>query len=225
MTITLHNSDCLEAMKGMPDKAFELAIVDPPYSELCNLHEGSSSDMEHGWGKNWASNKHFQWNKRPPAEYFIELKRVSENQIIWGGNYFINDLQDTSCVILWDKGQRDFSLADAEMAWTSFKKPLRIFTYSRAENNKTNRIHVNQKPVSLYKWLLKNYAKEGDKILDTHLGSGSIAIACYDLGFDLTGYEIDKEYFDAAQARLDKHMAQGRLFEPVKTEQTQESFI
>ncbi len=211
MSIRLFNQDCMTAMAEMPDKAYDLAIVDPPYSPKCNLHGGSSSDAENGWGKLWATNKHFKWNVRPPSKYFSELQRVSGNQIIWGGNYFMDDLRDTPCVIVWDKGQRDFSLADAEMAWASFNKPLRIFTFSRAENNRTERIHINQKPVALYKWLLTHYAKPGDKILDTHGGSGSICIACHDLGFDLDWYEIDKEYFDAAKERLDRHQKQARL--------------
>ena len=203
----------MEGMAGMKDKEFDLAVVDPPYSPLCNLHRESSSDAKNGWGKLWATNKHHKWNIRPNKEYFSELKRVARNQIIWGGNFFLDDLEDTSCIIIWDKGQRSFSLADGEMAWTSFNKPLRIFSYFRALNNRTVRIHVNQKPVALYKWLLKNYAKPGDTILDTHLGSGSIAIACHDMGYDLTGYEIDREYYDAACKRLEQHQKQGRLFE------------
>ena len=210
--IRLFNQDCMIAMAEMPDKAYELAIVDPPYSPMCNLHGGSSSDAQNGWGKLWATNKHFEWNQRPPKEYFVELQRVSRNQIIWGGNYFIDDLHDTPCIIIWDKGQRDFSLADAEIAWSSFLKPVRIFTYSRSLNNRTARIHVNQKPVRLYEWLLTNYAKPGDRILDTHGGSMSIAIACHDMGFDLDLYEIDEEYFRAGKERLERHQKQERLF-------------
>ena len=206
--INIIHGDCMEAMAEMPDKAFDLAIVDPPYFPMCNLHGGSSSDAQNGWGKLWATNKHFEWNRRPPAAYFSELQRVSNNQIIWGGNYFMDDLHDTPCVIIWDKGQRDFSLADAEMAWTSFKKPLRIFTYSRSLNNRTDRIHVNQKPVRLYEWLLKNYAKPGDKILDTHGGSCSLAIACDIMGFDLDVWEIDEDYHRAACERFARHKRQ-----------------
>lgn len=206
--IKIIHGDCMEAMAKMSDKAFDLAICDPPYSPLCNLHGCSSSDAENGWGKLWAANKHFKWNNRPTKEYFTELSRVSVNQIIWGGNYFISDLQDTSCLIIWDKGQRDFSLADGEAAWGSFKKPLRIFNYPRSLNNRTDRIHVNQKPVRLYQWLLKNYAKPGDKILDTHLGSGSSAIAADIMGFDFTGYEIDRDYYEAALDRFNRHKQQ-----------------
>ena len=210
--ITLLNIDCMEYMASQPDKAFDLAIVDPPYSQRCNLHGGSSSDAEHGWGGLWASNKHHEWNKRPPKEYFLELRRVSKNQIIWGGNYFLDDLGDTSCIIIWDKGQRNFSLADGELAWASFSKPLRIFSYSRAANNKTNRIHVNQKPVQLYDWLLINYAKPGQRILDTHLGSASSAIAAHYFGVDFVGCELDKDYFESAQKRVKYQTRQLRLF-------------
>jgi len=206
--IKIIHGDCMEAMAQMPDKAFDLAIVDPPYSQMCNLHGGHPSDGKHGWGGNWASNKHFKWNIRPPVEYFSQLQRISVNQIIWGGNYFITDLQDTPCLIIWDKGQRDFSLADAEIAWTSFKKPVRIFSYARSLNNRTDRIHVNQKPVPLYQWLLKNYAKPGDKILDTHGGSCSSAIACDIMGFDATIYEIDEDYYKAAVERFEHHKQQ-----------------
>jgi site-specific DNA-methyltransferase (adenine-specific) len=194
--------DCMEYMKTIEDNYYDLSICDPPYSEACNLHGGSSKNKTHGWGDNWVSGKHEIWNVRPPKEYFDELFRISKNQIIWGGNYFINDLKDTSCFLIWDKGQRNFSLADAEMAWTSFKKPVRIFEYSRAENNKTNRIHICQKPVALYKWVLTNYAKQNDKIFDSHVGSGSSRIACYELGFDFIGCELDKDYFEAQEKRF-----------------------
>ena len=205
-------ADCMDIMKDIPDKYFELAIVDPPYSELCNLHGGSSSDAKNGWGVKWMGNKHHEWNVKPSAKYFKELFRVSKNQIIWGGNYFIENLFNTSCLIIWDKGQRDFSLADGEMAWSSFNKPLRIFSYSRAENNKTDRFHPTQKPVALYKWLLKNYAKEGDKILDTHSGSGTTAIACVDMGFKYLCIEKDKEYFEKSVERVNKELIKIKLF-------------
>ena len=202
--IKLINADCLPAMKAMPDKAYELAIVDPPYG----------LNITKIWGK--AEYGYFEWEKKswdvqaPDSEYFKELFRVSKNQIIWGGNYF--PLLPTQCWLIWDKGQRDFTLADGEMAWTSFKNSMRIFNYSRATANKQIRIHPTQKPVALYQWLLKNYAKPGDKILDTHGGSMSIAIACHDLGFDLTLYEIDKDYFSDGKARVERHMAQSSLF-------------
>jgi len=198
--IKLINADCLPAMKAMPDKAYDLAVVDPPYG----------LNITKIWGK--AEYGYFEWEKKswdvqaPDSEYFKELFRVSKNQIIWGGNYF--PLLPTQCWLIWDKGQRDFTLADGEMAWTSFKNSMRIFNYSRATANKQIRIHPTQKPVALYQWLLKNYAKPGDKILDTHLGSGSSAIAADIMGFDFTGFEIDKDYYEAALDRFNRHKQQ-----------------
>jgi site-specific DNA-methyltransferase (adenine-specific) len=198
--INLYNQDCMEAMKAMPDKAYDLAIVDPPYG----------LNITKIWGK--AKYGYFEWDKKswdvqaPDSEYFKELFRVSKNQIIWGGNYF--PLLPTQCWLIWDKGQRDFTLADGEMAWTSFKNSLRIFNYSRATANRQIRIHPTQKPVALYQWLLKNYAKQGDRILDTHLGSGSSAIAADIMGFDFTGIEIDKDYYEAALDRFNRHKMQ-----------------
>ena len=207
-----YNLDCMNGMAQFPDKFFELAIVDPPYSELCNLHGGHKSDSKYGWRGLWASNKHHEWNVRPPAEYFSELIRVSKNQIIWGGNYMTDSLYPSMGWVIWDKGQRDFSLADGEMAWTSFNKAMRIWDYSRAKNLSEKRIHPTQKPVALYKWILKNYAKEGDTILDTHLGSGSSAIAAHDGGFEFTGIELDEEYYNAAKERIVMHQRQLNLF-------------
>jgi len=206
----------MEGMKRYPDKHFELAIVDPPYG----------IDITGIWGDEKYGYKQYEdkkWDKTPPSLlYFLELERISLNQIIWGANHFISQfplkMQDSSCWLLWDKGQRDFTFADGELAWTSFKTSLRIFNLPRANamiNNKNTggKIHVAQKPVKLYEWLLKNYAKPGDKILDTHGGSMSIAIACYNLDFDLTLFEIDKDYFEAGKARLEEHMSQQRLFD------------
>jgi len=190
----------MEAMKDMPDNAYDLAIVDPPYGI------GISSNPVR------QQHKKKQWDSEIPKEdYFNELKRVSKNQIIWGGNYFLDYLRATQCFLIWDKKQpHDFSLAMCEMAWTSFQSPAKIWTRSvLAEQGK---IHPTQKPVKLYEWLLTNYAKEGDKILDTHLGSGSIAIACHNLKFDLTGYELDTEYYEAAVKRLEQHRKQLQLF-------------
>jgi len=201
--IEIFHRDCMEAMKEMPDKAYDLAIVDPPYGIGAENHAGPE---KHGWTQ-WTKKA---WDKNPPSrKYFDELFRVSKNQLIWGGNYF--ELPPTKCLIVWDKGQRDFSLADGEVAWGSFDKALRILTYSRAQANLETKIHPTQKPVKLYEWLLKNYAKPGDKILDTHLGSGSIAIACDNMGFDLVGFEIDREYYEAAIRRLDEHRKQQRF--------------
>lgn len=153
-------------------------------------------------------------SKKTEQDYFMELFRISRNQIIWGGNYF--HLRPSEGWIVWDKGQRDFSLADTELAWTSFGRATRVFNYARALSNFKDgeRIHPTQKPVKLYEWLLVNYAKQGDSILDTHLGSGSSAIACHNLGFSMVGIELDKDYYDAACKRLKEHQKQERLFDP-----------
>lgn len=213
--IQLFNQDCMEAMRGMPDGAYELAICDPIYGikEPAFRKESKNKATTNGVYKCLSYRQ-----EKTGAEYFKELLRVSVNQIVWGGNYFIDHLYSTRCMIVWDKHTKDAQWADAEIAWTSFKGSVRIFDFmwngmlQGDMKNKEQRIHENQKPVRLYEWLLQNYAKPGDTILDTHLGSGSIAIACHDLGFDLTGYEIDAEYFQAAKNRLERHQRQGRLF-------------
>ena len=198
--------DCLEAMKEMPDNQFDLAIVDPPYG-LKRLQKGS---LRLGGIKGNYVNK-LSWDIKPKDIFFEELIRVSKNQIIWGANNFV--LPPTEYFCIWNKKQTVDNFATAEYAWVSMglKKPAKIFEYSIHKHNHTNKIHPTQKPVKLYEWLLMNYAKEDDKILDTHLGSGSIAIACHNLGFDLTGYEIDKEYFEAAQKRIKEHQSQLRI--------------
>ncbi len=203
------NEDCMEGMARYPDKYFDLAIVDPPYGN--NLNGGRST--KHNWNKNIDWDKCTKgWNlNKPNIKYFRELQRVSKNQIIWGGNYFANMLPNSECWLIWDKGQRNFSLADGEMAWTSFHKAMRIKTIHRATSNQEERIHATQKPVVLYKWLLQNYAKQGDKIIDTHLGSGSSRIAAYEMGFDFTAFELDKEYFDAQEKRYKAHIAQLKM--------------
>lgn len=200
-----YNRDCLEAMREMDDNAFELAIVDPPYG----IGISSNPVRQMHDKKVWDS-------AIPDVEYFTELRRVSKNQIIWGGNYF--PLPPTQNLIVWDKKQPfDFSLAMCEFAWCSIQRPAKMFSMSPIFAGK---IHPTQKPVALYKWLLTNYAKPGDKILDTHLGSGSSRIACYDLGFDFVGYELDKDYFDAQEERFARHTAQEGLFVPeTKVEQ------
>lgn len=205
MISTVENIDCLIGMKQFPDKYFDLACVDPPYGI------GAAKEKPHNGWVDWGIK---QWdNESPKQEYFNELIRISKNQIIWGANHFISKMPfDSSCWLIWDKGQRDFSLADGEMAWTSFNSAMRIFTYSRGKTLQEDKIHPTQKPVQLYKWLLKNYAKEGDKILDTHLGSQSSRIACYDGGFDFWGYELDKEYFDAGNKRFENYKLQLKLF-------------
>ena len=206
--INIYNKDCLEAMKLMQDNQFDLAIVDPPYGI-------GASEMTMGSGKNKKYKKGKKWdNETPTNEYFLELQRVSKNQIIWGGNYFADKLKPSKCYIFWDKGiNGDCDFADGELAWCSFNKVLRIapIRYKGFLGADKIRIHPTQKPVKLYEWLLMNYAKEGDKILDTHLGSGSIAIACHNLGYDLEGYELDKEYYDNALKRIKEHQSQLRL--------------
>ena len=198
----------IELMSRYEDNHFDLAIVDPPYGI------GANKEKEHN---GWKSYGVKEWdNEIPSKEYFEELKRVSKNQIVWGGNYMTEFLPPKMCWLLWDKGQRDFRLADGELAWTSFNKAMRIFTMPRETamqdaKNSGGKIHATQKPVKLYEWLLMNYGKEGDKILDTHLGSGSIAIACHNLGYDLTACELDKEYYESAMKRIEQHTAQLRI--------------
>ena len=197
----LKNMDCLEAMKQMDDNQFDLAIVDPPYG----ININSSGRVGHygGKGKNWDK-------ETPKKKYFDEIMRVSSNQIIWGANYF--SMPPTRCFLIWDKKQpHGVSFASCEYAWTSFNQSAKTF-YKRPQGADEQRIHPTQKPVKLYEWILDNYANEGDKILDTHLGSGSIAIACHNRGFDLTGFEIDKEYFDNACERLRVHQSQLTMF-------------
>jgi site-specific DNA-methyltransferase (adenine-specific) len=197
----------MELMARYPDKYFDLAIVDPPYGiGASEMTMGSGKNKKYKKGKNWD-------NETPNEDYFNELFRVSKDQIIWGGNYF--NLPLTKSWIFWDKGiNGDCDFADGELAWISFNKVLRIapIRYKGFLGADTERIHPTQKPVALYKWLLDKYAKPTDKILDTHLGSGSIAIACHDYGFDLTSCELDKEYFDKAMHRINNHTAQQKLF-------------
>ncbi len=206
-----YNSDCLEAMRQMVNKSFELAIVDPPY--------GINNSIGRREGQAHSGHKIVKWDSEPPAaEYFDQLFRVSKNQIIWGANYFIDRFAlNTPCWILWDKKYSpEVSFAQFEMAWTSFNSSCKKI---ELVNNKPNKIHPTQKPVALYKWLLTNYAKPNDRILDTHLGSGSSRIAAYDLGFDFTGYELDKDYFDAQEARFQRRLEQPDLFQNVVVEQ------
>jgi site-specific DNA-methyltransferase (adenine-specific) len=195
--------DCMEGMKQYPDKYFELAIVDPPYGIDVNK-------MTLGSGK-YKSEK--SWDKQTPSqEYFDLLFQKSKNQIIWGANYMIDKIKKPSMGwIYWDKenGTSDFS--DGELAYTSFNRALRSFK-RHLSKDKSNRFHPTQKPIYLYKWILTNYTKPGDKILDTHLGSGSSRIAAYDMGFDFVGFELDKEYFDASCKRFDLFKQQLKLF-------------
>jgi site-specific DNA-methyltransferase (adenine-specific) len=207
--INLYNQDCMEAMAKMPDKAFELAIVDPPYGlDYANKKiKGETVGERHGWQIYTQK----EWDKKiPEIEFFKQLIRVSKNQIIWGGNYFTVYLPSSRGWVVWYKVPYEFSLSQAELAWSSFDKRVRVFERMTNEDRGFlgKNIHPTQKPVALYQWLLKNYAKPGDKILDTHGGSMSIAIACHDLGFDLDLYEIDKDYFEAGKLRLERHQQQ-----------------
>ena len=205
-------------MARYKDNYFDLAIVDPPYGIGFGEFNRTNKDSN---GIRYKANKYKQgaWdNKIPNNNYFKELIRVSRNQIIWGGNYF-SYLWKNGCkgFIFWYKGNPVPNFSDGELAWTSFNKVAKQFDYRyygglEGKTSASNKIHPTQKPVSLYEWLLMNYAKEGDKILDTHLGSGSIAIACHNLGFDLTACEIDKDYYNLAIERINKHKAQKRLF-------------
>jgi len=192
------NEDNMELMARYKDNYFDLAIVDPPYG----IGISSNPVRQQHEKKQWDNNI-------PNKEYFSELFRVSKNQIIWGGNYF--DLPPTQGFFIWDKKQpHDFSLAMCEYAWSSLQKPAKMWSLSVLKEK--GKIHPTQKPVELYEWLLLNNAKEGYKILDTHLGSGSIAIACHNMKYDLTACELDKEYYDKAMKRLKEHTAQQRLF-------------
>ena len=195
--IEITNEDNMELMSRYEDNYFDLAIVDPPYG----IGISSNPVRQKHDKKKWDNNI-------PQKEYFNELFRVSKNQIIWGGNYF--DLPPTQGFFIWDKKQpHDFSLAMCEYAWSSQQKPAKMWSLSVLKER--GKIHPTQKPVELYEWLLMNNAKEGDKILDTHLGSGSIAIACHNLGYDLTACELDKEYFESAIKRINQHKSQLRL--------------
>jgi len=198
----------MEYMATVPDKYFDLAIVDPPYG-IDWMQQIQNPNTK----ANWKQYENKEWDKQTPTdEYWEQLFRVSKNQIVWGGNYMTDKLYPSSCWLIWDKMQ-EFSGAVFEMAWTSFKSPAKAFRMSRVEAYANqNKIHPTQKPISLYRWLLKNYAKEGDKILDTHGGSMSSAIACHQMGFDLTLCELDKDYYEAGVKRFREQTMQQSLF-------------
>jgi site-specific DNA-methyltransferase (adenine-specific) len=206
--INITNEDNMELMARYPDKYFDLAIVDPPYGigyDGANSSSGSHGGRKaHEW-KGWDTSI-------PSEEYFKELFRVSKNQIIWGANYFTKYLPSSMGWIVWRKDRGNFSSSDAELAFSSFQRALREYTKNPLVLvREGGTIHPTQKPICLYKWILSKYAKEGDKILDTHLGSGSIAIACHDMGFDLTACELDTDYYNAAIKRLTDHQKQLKL--------------
>lgn len=210
MVIEFTNEDCMEGMSRYPDKYFDLAIVDPPYRERSE-NDGTASMRL----KNSAESRKDMFGDKPKQDYFNELLRVSKNQIIWGGNNFIENLRNTNCFLFWYKKNPMANYSDGEMAWTSFSSVARCIDipYFGTLNVDKDRakIHPTQKPVALYKWLLTNYAKPGDKILDTHVGSASSLIACHDLGFDAVGFELDADYYRMAKQRLDDFIRQPRL--------------
>ncbi len=218
--IKLYNADNMKVMKTFKDKQFDLAIIDPPYGISIDKQMSDNAGTQHGVAK--AKKRKYKatnWDVSPPEnEYFKELFRVSKNQIIWGANHFISRIPyDSPCWIVWDKHTNGY-FADCELAWASFGYPVRKFSFvwngmlQGNMKNKEERIHPTQKPVQLYKWLLQNYAKEGDTILDTHFGSLSIGIACHDMKFDLTAIELDKDYYEQAKQRLINHQLQLQLF-------------
>ena len=214
-----YNMDNMKGMAEFPDKYFQLAICDPPYGIGESGERSTRLHFSEKWKKPKATNYDIKnWDKEPPPpEYFKELIRVSQNQIIWGANHFISRIPfDSHCWLVWDKlnGGNDF--ADCELAWTSFKSAVRKFSYlwnGFQKQQPEQRFHPTQKPVALYTWLLNNYAKKGDKILDTHVGSASSLIACHNLGFKYVGFELDKDYYDMANKRLERVKAQVSMFE------------
>lgn len=215
-----HNLDCMVGMKEFPDKYFDLAIVDPPYG---GVTQGGymTNQMGGGIAKNRNDYHLSLWQcDKPSKEYFDELMRVSKNQIIWGGNYFASMLTDSQCWIVWDKQKPPgMSFADVELAWTSFNLASRMFSFAwngmiqGDMKNKEYKIHPTQKPVKLYEWLLEKFAKTGDLILDTHVGSASSLIACHNRGFKYVGFEIDSEYYRMSKKRLEDETAQMNLFD------------
>ncbi len=236
-----YNQDCMAAMRAMPDGAFDLAVVDPPYGVgsvtymprtrekafggyidkyditmatlSMNQRKKVKTDIVHSRVSKETNVKFGDENISPEPEYFEQLFRVSKDQIIWGGNYFL--LPPTRCFLIWRKttAAENFSMAMCEYAWTSFNANAKIFDAAPQGTKSNPRIHPTQKPVSLYAWIYKNFTKPGDRILDTHLGSGSSRIAAYDMGLNFVGYEIDPEYFEAQERRFREHTAQITLWE------------
>lgn len=220
----LFNCDCNDLMAYIPEKHFDLSCVDPPYG----IGAGSTKFKN---GSSKSEKKYFKendWDIEPPKkEYFEQLKRVSKNQVIWGGNYFLDNLHSTRCMLFWDKTIHGNSYADGEIAWTSFDKNVRYFRENIAQTNSEGRIHPTQKSIRLYEFVLNNFAKQGQTILDTHLGSGSSAIAANKLGFQFIGIELDKDYFNAACHRIEKALSQKDMFapDPVNDHFTQQQLI
>lgn len=217
------NMDCMEGMRQFPDNYFDLAIVDPVYGGVTQggyMKEQGGKKVGHELAERRIYHQSIWAQEKTPKEYFNELFRVSKNQVIWGGNYFIESIaKDSQGWIVWDKKRNEgIGFADGELAWTSFNKALRIFRYKwdgmLQENmkDKEHRIHPTQKPVALYEWILRNYAKPGDIILDTHTGSGSSIIACKRLNFNFVAFEIDEEYYRISKERFENETAQMTLF-------------
>ena len=202
----VYNMDCIAGMKHYPDNYFDLAVVDPPYGLGNRLSDGGGKLKNTPMAKLYRNK---DWDVLPNKEYFIELFRVSRDQIIWGGNYFLNHLPASRCMLCWDKKQKMPTLSSWEMAWTSFDKPSKSFYKSSTD---LNRMHPTQKPIELYDWIFKNYAKDGYKIIDTHLGSGSSRISANKNGLDFTGFEIDLEYYEKSEKRFKNFISQQRLF-------------
>lgn len=215
------NEDNMIMMSRYPDKFFDLAIVDPPYGLGTKTTDGGSK--RNSQTKFMKDIRRSNWDSSiPTKDYFEELKRVSKNQIIWGGNYMIEHLGNTKNIIILDKMTYIPTMSQYEFAFCSFNRHPQLV---KINSNQIDRFHPTQKPVALYKWLLDKYAKQGDKILDTHLGSGSSRIAAYDLGFDFYGCELDKDYFEAQELRFKNHISQTKLFAPVKQNFIQTSLI
>ena len=219
MNLELHNADCMEVMARYPDNYFDLAVVDPPYgigmaktTNIANTKRGFNGEKIHE-AKKWDS-------EIPPEEYFKELKRTSKNQVIWGGNYFTKYLEPTKSWVFWNKKEnrtQGKNFSDGELAWTSTKTLTRMFEFGWIGldycNQSEKKIHPTQKPVELYKWIYQNYAKDGMRILDTHLGSGSNAIAAYEMNMgEFVGCELDEDYFADAKKRIDNALSQQKLF-------------
>jgi site-specific DNA-methyltransferase (adenine-specific) len=215
--INITNEDNMQLMARYPDKYFDLAIVDPPYGIGEDGGKGVRTSPSRPNSYNRKPKYEAKgWDKEPPAkEYFLELLRVSKYVIIWGANHFIDRIPNASspCWIVWDKKNEGTDFADCELAWSNMKTAVRKYTVHKFKGTRGGKdcIHPTQKPVDLYKWILTKYANDGDKILDTHLGSGSIAIACHDMGFDLTACELDPDYYNAAIKRLTDHQKQLKL--------------
>jgi site-specific DNA-methyltransferase (adenine-specific) len=218
-SITIYNDDCMNILSQTPDNYYQLCVVDPPYGiDAANTFGGNERKSGKGAAMKTAFAKK-DWDLGiPDQEYFNELMRVSENQIVWGANYMSHFLPPSMGWIVWDKDNGTTKFSDAELAFSSFDRALRLYKYTwngmiqGDMKKKESRIHPTQKPVKLYEWLLKNYAKEGDKILDTHLGSGSSAIAAHYGGFDFVGCELDEDYFKAARARIEQETKQQDMF-------------